>query len=313
MIARGLRNLPAVPRETVWIVAALALACVVAAALAGWGLGRALRSTPTDAAAASRRVTLGHARLQVPSTWTPIKVASAHIPGVDAGSTRAFRIDDGLGRRAFLTFAAPSDQRLIPSSLRRALRPPIGEPAPGLLAGHRAWWYANIATARRHVVMSVTVLPTSAGVLAVACTSSGVADAGNCDQDIEQIALSQARVLRPRRETAFRLAASSVLRRLHDGRAALVRELNAARDAHAQARALLAIGNAYGIAARTLDPFASGPGRASDAVTALRETASAYETAGTAASAQASGSYFVARSAVEAAESRLATVLAQLG
>jgi hypothetical protein len=313
MIARDLRNLPAVPRETVWIVAALALVCIVVAALAGWGLGRTLRSPPTDAAAASRRVTIGHARLQVPSTWTPIKVTSAHIPGVDAGSTRAFRIDDGLRQRVFLTFAAPSDRRLIPSSLRRALRPPFGAPVPRLLAGHRAWWYPDIATARRHVAMSLTVLPTSAGVLAVACTSGAVADAGNCDQDIAQIALSQARVLRPRPETAFRLAVSSVLTRLHEGRAALVRELAAARDAHAQARALLAIGNAYVIAARRLDPFASGPGRASDAVTALRETASAYEAAGTAASAQASGSYFVAQSAVEAAESRLAKVLTQLG
>jgi hypothetical protein len=310
----SLERAASIPREAVVTVAALAFVCMIVAALAGLGVGRALRSPSPTAAGASRTVTLGLARLQVPPTWTAIQPASASLPGFDSTSTRAFRIENGLAEQAFVTLAPPADRRLIPSSLRPALRPPFGAPIPTSLAGYSAWWYSSVATARPNVVMELTVLPTSAGVLAVACTSrSTVADPMDCDQEIAQISVSPAHVLRPTPGAAFRSAMPAVLTRLRDHRAALERELNAARDAGAQAQVLQALGKAYAAAARGLGFLAPHQGREAVLVASLHNAANAYRAAGMAANIGAFGDYFVARAAVAAAESRVAKALAHVG
>ena len=296
------------------LIPVLAFACICVAALAGWGVARALRSPTPDAAAASSAITLGPASLKVPASWTAINAASAGIPGFDSTSTRAFTIEDGLGQRAFVTLAAPADRWLIPSSLRRELRPPFGAPIPTFLGGYAAWSYSRVSTTRPDVVMDVTVLPTTVGVLAVACTSGPAVGApSECDQDVERLFVSGAHVLRPTRETAFRLAMSPVLARLQDDRAAVEPKLIAARDGGAQARALQAFGEAYAAAARRLDPLAPPPGRAATLVASLHGAARAYRAAGIAASIGAFGDYFVARAAVKAAESKVATALGRIG
>jgi hypothetical protein len=302
------------PSERFLLVPALAFACMVAAALVGWGVARALRSPTRDAAGASRTITLGPASLKVPASWSAINDASAGIPGLDSTSTRGFRIEDGLGQRAFVTLAAPADRWLIPSSLRRELRPPFGTPIPGFLAGYPAWSYSGVSTAHPNVVMELTVLPTTAGVLAVACTSrSAVAASSNCDQDVEQLFVSGAQILRPTPDTGFRLAMSPILTRLQDDRAAVEPKLIAARDGGAQAQALLAFGEAYAAAARRLDPLAPRLGQAATLVASLHSAARAYRAAGVAASTGAFGDYFAARAAVKAAESKVATALGHVG
>jgi len=317
MISRDVRqSLPGVlhPLERFVFVPVLAFVCMVVAATSGWGVARALRSPSRDAAGASRTVMIGLASLEVPASWTPIKLASAGIPGLDSTSTRAFKIEDGLGQRAFVTLAAPADRWLIPSSLRPELRSPFGAPTPTFLAGYPAWSYSSVSTTSPNVVMALTVLPTTAGVLAVACTSPSAAAAPNqCDQDVEQLVVSGATVLRPTPETAFRLAMSPVLTRLQDDRAAVEPKLIAAQDAGAQAQALQAFGEAYTAAARRLDPLAPRPGRAATLVASLDGAARAYRAAGIAASSGAYGDYFVARAAVEAAESKVATALRRVG
>jgi hypothetical protein len=296
------------------LLAALAFACMVVPALAGWGVARGLRPPSRDAAGASRSVTIGPARLKVPSSWIAIdNPASAGIPGLDSTSTRAFRIEDGLGRHAFVTLAPPADHLLIPSSLRPALRPPIGAPMPAFLAGYPAWSYSNVATARPNVVMELTVVPTTAGVLAVACTSRLLVAPSGCDLDVKQIFVSAAHVLRPTADAAFRLAMSTVLTRLQHDRAASEGQLNAARDAGAQALGLEAFAKAYATAARGLDRFAPRRGPAATLVASLDSAGGAYRAAGTAARIGAVGDYSVARAAVRAAESKVATALGRVG
>jgi len=295
------------------LVPALALLCTVLAALAGWGAARALRSHSQDVGA-SRTITIGLARLKVPASWTAIKAAGAGIPGLDSPSTRAFRIDDGLGRHAFVTLAAPADRRLIPASLRPELRSPFGAPIPTFLAGYPAWAYSGISTAHPDVVVQLTVLPTTAGVLAVACPSrSAVAAPSGCEQDVDQLFVGDAHVLRPTPETAFQLAMPAVLTRLQDDRAAIAPRLAAARDGGAQAQALQAVGKAYAAAARRLDPLAPRRGWAATLLAALHSAARAYGAAGTAAGIGALGDYSVARAAVMAAESKVATALDHVG
>jgi hypothetical protein len=297
------------------LLSALAFGCMVVAALAGWGVARGLRPPSRDAAGASRSVTIGPARLKVPSSWIAINnPASAGIPGLDSTSTRAFRIEDGLGQRAFVTLAAPADRWLIPSSLRPELRSPSRAPIPASLGGYDAWSYWSVSTTRPNEAMEVTVLPTTAGVLAVACTSrTAVAAPSDCDEDVEQLFVSGAHVLRPTPETAFRLAMSPILTRLQDDRAAVEPKLIAARDGGAQAQALQAFGEAYDAAARRLDPLAPRSGRAATLVASLHGAARAYRAAGMAASVGAFGNYFAARAAVKAAESKVATALGRVG
>jgi hypothetical protein len=140
-----------------------------------------------------------------------------------------------------------------------------------------------------------------------------VAASNACDQDVQQLFVSGARALRPTPETAFRLAMSPVLTRLQDDRAAVEPKLIAARDGSAQAQALQAFGEAYAAAARELDPLAPRSGRAATLVESLHSAARAYRAAGTAASVGAFGDYFVARAAVKAAESKVATALGHVG
>jgi hypothetical protein len=295
-------------------VPALAFACMVVAGLAGWGAARALRAPSQGAAEASRTVSIGPARLKVPTSWTAIAPTSAGIPGLDAASTSAFSIEDGLGRHAVVTFGAPADRRLIPSSLRPELRAPFGAPTPTFLAGYPAWSYPSVSTVRPNVVVQLTVLPTTAGVLAVACPSrSAVAAPSECDQDVDQLFVSGAHLLRPAPETAFQLAVSPVLTQLQQDRAAIQPRLTAARDGGAQAQALQAFGEAYAAAGRLLEPLAPPSGRAATLVASLRGAARAYRAAGTAASIGAFGDYSVARAAVKAAESRVATALSHVG
>jgi hypothetical protein len=317
MIYRDLRPLlpgELHPFERFVVVPALAFVCMVVAALGGWGVARALRSPTGGAAGASRSIAIGPARLTVPPSWTPISPAGAGIPGLDPTSTRAFRIEDGLGQRAFVTLAAPADRWLIPASLRPVLRSPFGAPIPASLGGYAAWSYSSVPTRRPNVVMQVTVLPTTAGVLAVACTSpSAVTPPSGCDGDVERLFVSGAQILRPTPDTAFRLAMSPIVTRLQADRAAVERKLIAARDGGAQAQALQAFGEAYTAAARRLDPLAPRSGRAATLVASLYSAARDYRAAGMAASVGAFGDYFAARAAVKAAESKVATALGQVG
>jgi hypothetical protein len=306
------------PRRLAWVgpglvalLVVLAVAGGVVAAVAGWRAGSATRSPTPVVSGDSQAVTLGPAHLTVPHAWTPVNPARAGVSGLDLSPTLAFQVVPGLSGHALVSLAAPADGSLIPSSLRRALKATPGTPRLNVLAGHHAWSYLRVATRRGDTVMDITVVPTSAGVLAVACAASRpvfVAVAG-CEQDVQGISLPGGRVFAPAPELAFRLRAGAALERLKRARDLGYQALRAARTRGAQAQALREVASAYAGAAGGLAPLASGNGTASGLVAAMRDAARAYRSAGAAAAANAVSRYGVGRARVRAAEARVAGAL----
>jgi hypothetical protein len=303
-----------VARALVAIFGALAVAVVVVAAMVGWRAGFAATSPPPAVSGGSRAVRFGPAHLTVPSTWTPVRPARAGVPRFDPSLTRAFAISPGLSGHAFVTLAAPADRSLIPFSLRRALEEALGTPTPTVLAGHRAWSYERLAMRRRDAVMDVSVVPSSAGVLAVACVGSRVvfvAVAG-CEQDIRRISMRGAHMFAPSPELAFRLQVGAALDRLKQLRARGDTALRAAGSRRDQSRALRAVEAAYADTADGLAPFAPfapPQGAPATLVTAMRDAARAYRATRHAAGWGSPRRYTAGRRAVRAAEARVATAL----
>lgn len=300
-----------VARGLVAIFGALAVAGVVVAAVVGWRAGFAATSPAPAVSGESRAVRLGPAHLTVPSTWTPVSPARAGVSRLDPSLTLAFAIVPGLSGHALVTLAAPADRSLIPSSLRRALKAAPGRPRPTVLAGHRAWSYQSVATWRRDAVMDVAVVPTSAGVLAVACVASRFVFGAvtGCEQDVQRMALPGARVFAPAPELAFRLQVGAALERLKHLRALGDRALRAARSRRGQSRALRAMTAAYADTADGLAPFAPPQGAPATLVAAMRDAARAYRATRKAAGWGSPRRYRAGRRAVRAAEARVASAL----
>lgn len=300
-----------VARSLVAILGALAVSGVIVAAVLGWRAGFAATSPAPAVSGESRAVRLGPAHLTVPSTWTPVNPARAGVSPLDPGVTLAFAMLPSLPGHAVLTLAAPADDSLIPSPLRRVLKAAPGKPRSGVLGGHRAWSYQRLATGRGDAVMDVAVVPTSAGVLAVACVSSGVVfgAVSGCQQDVQRISVPGARVFAPAPELGFRLQVGPALERLNALRARGDTDLRAARSRGAQSRALRVVATAYADTADSLAPLAPPRGAAAAVVAALRDAARAYRAAGEAAATGSSRRYAAGRTAVRAAEAGVATAL----
>jgi hypothetical protein len=292
----------------------LAIVCVGLAAVLGWRAGSATTSRTPTVSGDSRAMRLGPAHLTLPVEWTPVNPASALLPGLDPSLTHAFEVVPGLSGNALLSLAAPADRSLIPSSLRRLLKAAPGTPRSTLLAGHSAWSYLTVATLRRGTVMDITVLPTSAGVLAVACVAARAAFevVAGCERDVQRVSVPGARMLAPSPGVAFSLRVGPALERLNHLRGLGGRALRAARSQGAQARALRAVAIAYTGAADGLAPLAPGNGAPAGLVAALRDAARAYQVTGAAAAAGAYRDYTAGRTAVRAAEAGVSAALARV-
>jgi hypothetical protein len=284
---------------------------VVAAALVGWRAGSDTTSAASAVAGDSRTVRFGPAHLTVPNAWTPVNPANAGVSSADPSPTLAFEIVPGVSGHALVSLAAPADGSLIPSSLRGALKAAPGSPTPTLLAGHRAWSYLTVATRRGDEVMDITLVPSSVGVLAVACVASPavfVVVAG-CERDVQRISLPGARVFVPAPELAFTLRAGPALEQLKRVRDLGYGALRTAPTRRAQAQALQEVATAYTDAVGGLAPLVPGNAAAAGLVEAMRGAARAYRFAGAAAAASAVLSYGVGRARVRTAEARVAAAL----
>ena len=160
----------------------LSRAAALALAITG-GLWAGHALTSTSAAPETHVVRAGPATLEVPDGWRTVSV----------------------------TFGPAADRTLVPAPLRAL----VGEgPRPATLAGHAAWRYD--APRRREI----TVLPTSDGVLAVACR-------GECAESIAAVSLPGAEILVASEDLALQLKLPETLQSLDrarvDGRTALAR------------------------------------------------------------------------------------------
>jgi hypothetical protein len=289
-------------RRTFGELLAIVLAGTLAA-VAGVGLGRVAAPEESQQPSPSA-VSVGPARVLVPSGWDPAPMGSTDVPGLDAERAFAFETTPGLSEWGVILFSRTTEPSLIPAELRKELQGPLPAPARTRLAGSPAWKYRGLATGRPDVRADVTVLPTTAGVLAVICTS-GLTLSGNdlCAGDVESVTVRGARVLLPSPSLPLQQALPAVLDDLDRARLEDRAKLSAARTPEGQALAAGRLAADHRASARAIRAAAGSAGtplaRDLDAVAhgydALREQAETGSRSGFAA----------ARGAVDDAETVL--------
>jgi hypothetical protein len=287
------------------MAAAGVLALAVAAA-AGWWLGGAFRS-PQPVSVADSTAGVESFQLRLSPDWTPAPAA----PGPEVKGGRSFAPTAGLPARALLVIGPAADPSLVPAALRAELPERLDAPRRTKVAGLAAWTYPPVRDDKR--VLQVTVVPTTRGVLAVACSAppSTWSVALGCASGIRQAVPADGRALVPSADLAFRLRATDVLRELDVERVRGRKALVAAKRPAARTAASARLAGLHGDAASALAPFAVA-GATGGTVAALRGAARSYGALARAAGSESRPRFVRARAAVRRADGALARAVGRL-
>ena len=280
--------------------------CVAVAGAAGWAIGGSV-GPPEPVAIPAPIVSVGGFEVQVSPAWSAAEAA----PGPEVPGGRAFAPAAGLPARVLLVADKAAGPSLLPASLRAELGTSLPRPRRARVAGRRAWRYGPVRGDER--VLSVTVLPTTTGVLAVACSAPPEtwSVALGCAAGVEAVAPHAGRILEPSADLAFRRGAPAVLRRFDDRRRAGRTALARTRRPGARAGAARRLAAGHREAASALAPLSS-EGAPAAAVAALRRAARAYDRLAAAARARAAGRQRSAAAAVRRSDAALRTALDRL-
>jgi hypothetical protein len=287
-----------------WTMASLA--AVVAGGIAvavPAGIGTAAivaPGAPAPPQPTSRVVQAGPVTLSVPASW----VDAAPVAGLDG--SRATLQPGGSSERIVVVFGPADGRSLLPRQLRAQVDGPLPWPGDASLAGRPALGYRALAAGDLLFEFDVTVLPTSGGMLAVACLRPR-SDRSDCGSGIRDVSVPGASALMPSPAipAAARLPAAiaELDRATVAGRAALA----AARTPAAQTglAALLAYRQRI-----TADELRSAFGiPVARATAALDRAADGYDALGAAAAAGSPRAFAAARRDVLAAETALAAAV----
>lgn len=279
---------------------------VAAAAAGGWWLGGTARS-PAPVAAPAPLVAIGGFDVALSPAWTPAEAG----PGPDVPGGQAFAPAAGLPARALVTAGQASDPSLVPAALRPALGTPLPAPRRTRVAGRLAWTYGPVRDAKR--VLSVTVLPTTAGVLAITCSAPPEtwSVALGCAGGVQAVSPRTGGILEPAPDLAFRRAAPAVLRTLGARRAGARAALARSRRPAGRAAAARRLARVHRNAAAALAPLAAR-GASADAVAALRRGAAGYDNLAVAARGRDPARQAAAGAAIARAERALTGALRRL-
>jgi hypothetical protein len=243
-------------------VAVFAAAALVAAALAGvagWGLASVSETTPAPPAGPQHAV-LGDVTIDVPGDWTPgapPKAIGAALPGA-----RAFALTPGLPAQAVVAIGTADRRTLLPGRLERLLDLTPDLARPGALAGRAALVYHVPGTYSPGGVREISVLPTTAGTLLVACAAPAQVDsvADGCARAVRSVRVSGGGVLPASPLLAFRQRLDATVRTLRAQRDSGTSDLHGARTGRGQARAAGRLRDAHAQAAGRLRPLAADAG-----------------------------------------------------
>ena len=237
-------------RRMLWPV----IAATIAAAAAGAGIGTIL--VPGEPAAPPPRtadVTFlsgGVATMALPDGWKELR--GSRIPGLErAASARALYSDVAIDSRM------PDHSSLLPAPMLRRLGTP---PKPTLLrSGDRYAWAYELPGPSARTRISALVLPTTGGVVTVACMAEETLApyaAIDCEDALAGLELTGVAPVRPAPGVAVRIGAAPTIERLDDARSAARRALAATQSPRRRAAAAQRIAAAYARAARSLEPLA---------------------------------------------------------
>jgi hypothetical protein len=286
--------------------AAALLAATLLAAAVGAALGNryAAEQVEPPSAGAQPRIglTSGAARLPLPAGWEPLERRSS-LPGLEeATAVRGVHSDVALDIRDV------EDASLLPAGVEQAVGG-LPQPRRRRLGAHTAWRY-DLPGARPAARIVALALPTTAGVVTIACGSERGAiarAATECEGAAGAVRLDGASALAPTPETAAAVALPNTVAQLNRRRTRERRRLAATLSPLLRSAAALRLARAYADAAARLRPLAAGDALR---VTALLATLARQHRALAEASRQRdAGAALRAGATIERDEPRLGTLL----
>ena len=309
-VVRGSRDARPKPRRGVLLLAA-AFALVLAALAGTWAGTVATPPEPEPPAPPppDRIVQAGPAQLLAPAAWRAIPVERAGVAGLDGQQSVAFAVRSHPSVRIVAEFGPPADASLLPPGLRAAF-PEITSPMVGTrLGGQRAALYSDVAIGKS-TRADVTVMATTKGVLAIACTAAVPATTKgyDCAPKVSAAAVPGASTLVPSPSLALSLALPPVVERLDRDRRTQRAALARAAFGRPQARAAGRLEAAHANAAAALRPAASEAGQ--PLLASLARTQAAYAKLERAAANRWRSRFRAAREPVRRAETALVAALA---
>jgi hypothetical protein len=261
------------------------------------GIGTAAIVAPDAAPTkpAARIVRAGPVVMSVPAAWE----RAAPVPGLAAG--RATVLAPSPSRRIVIVFGPADGRSLLPRELRARVDNPLPWPGDARLAGRPAIGYRAL-TAGGDLSFDLTVLPTSAGMLGVACLRSR-SDLTDCGSGIRDVSVPGASALAPSPAIPAAARLPTTMARLDRATVAGRAALAAARTPAAQAAVAARLAGRQRAAATELrSAFGITVARVA---AALDRSADGYDALGAAASAGSPVAFAEARSEIGAAETAL--------
>jgi hypothetical protein len=309
----SLRPVQGRSRRDIALKVVLPLAAVALAVPAGWWLADRRSSEPAPRAT-THLASLGPVQARVTGGWEPARAGVEPVKALAGLPSRAFGTYPGLDAYAVLALAPAEDPTLLPAALMKTVSGAIGKPVPGRVAGHSAWVYRSLPAGGRDRLMDVHVLPTTAGVLAVACVADRLSFSAvlDCGQRVQRVSVAGGQVLAPNPDLAMASQLGTVLPGFNRERARGRAALRGAKTRSGQSAAARSLIRTHRKAAGTLRPLAT-KGRPSGAVVgSLDDGAAAYGRLARAAANGWPGRFALARRAVLRAERALKRGLAAL-
>lgn len=295
------------------------LGAAAALVIAGAGIAAGVITGGHKAATATPPPLTGSAAnsdvaVRFPSTWTP----SAASPLGDA-----LRLSEpvelktavsGGGRFAAGLVDGAVTPGLLPTTVAKAVSGTLPKPDRVRVGALSAYRYKNVSLRGVGGPVTVLAVPTTTGVLTLACAGSGAAAAG-CTTVAATATLRDGRPLNPGADATFARQLSQTIARINRDRTAARRRLASAAGPKRQAEAATAAATAYRRAATALQRMSPGP--ADRALhTALRadatRTAQAYEALASAARREDRPAYHAASTSVHQREVALDRALTRL-
>jgi Protein kinase domain len=298
--------------------APIAVAVALAAALAAGGFLLGDSGTSSGPGNLPNTALAGHLQLDYPSSWRPT-TAPAPIAGVDFSEpVRLAAAQPGAAVTAGEVPGA-AGPTLLSERFRTRLEGGLPPGEPVLLGTLQALRFGGLRERGSSLVLTVYVVPTSAGVATVACSSSSAATGSftsECGRVAATLRLIGARAYPLSPSDEYARAIGGALARLRAAVAASAAQLRAAGSLAAQATATARLSASYASAERELAALEVSPldREAHRAiVSGLAGLARGYADASAAARRGDPAAYGRARNALGGAASSVETGLRHLG
>jgi hypothetical protein len=291
------------------------VALAAAAIVAGLLIGRSgtNKSSPTFASSA----TVGHIQLRYPSSWQ-LAGSPATLPGITFAEPVGLTATRGRAQLVAGDVANASGPTLLPAAFRARVQGTLPAGAPVALGSVQAYRYTGLHVAGVSGPVTVYAAPTSAGVVTLACWSSGGPVPGletHCAQIAATLRLLAATAFPLGPSPAYAKLISQTFSTLNARTRAPAGRLASATTPSGQASAARSLAQAYRQAAGALAnaPISPMVRDANQAiVAALTRVAGGYSAAAGAATSQAAGAFRRAGRQIASGSAALSTAVHRL-